>query len=825
LCLPALSRRMRRRKIDTRNIGGTRPARMARQVSNSRMRTAVAIATLLFSLVVVVDFAHAAQGSPAQPIPTGRLAGRIVDAETGEALSNARVTLTSGDGTTAVVLAESDGRFGVDVPAGTYRLSVDRAGFARADFGARRFGDPGRLLEIAPGMVVDGIRVGLARGAAVTGRVFNARGEPSTGVTVTAARGGDGDHAASAVSAARVDDLGDYRLGGLPEGTYSIMLGRLPPPGLPRDMRVAHPPAEPQLVTIKAGEERSGIDFLLPAPPPLPAVVRSAAGAGGAIRGQVVSGDGTPLVGAQVLLLPPNDIPVSRVNVGDFLSPDEPRPLRMTQADEGGRYEFPGVAQGNYRVGALKPGYAPMAFDERGPTESGEIISLGDLEVRGRVDISLPRLSAVTGHIADEHGNPVEGAAVSVLHVRRLAGRSLLVPAEASSMQLTNDLGRFRVYGLRPGRYFVSASVGQLRDLFMLQGRLGFDVPGYATTYFPGTADSVDASLVSVGISEDVAGIDFSLVRMQTARISGWVLNAAGEPFRGRLGMAPRQRAESATTAAVDAVTYPDGRFEFRNVAPGEYVIQAYRGRANRSTEGEFAAEIVSVNGTDVSSVLLRASSGTNIRGHVTLEGTPLPNPRQIEIATVPVDPDLAPSGASALAETEVRADWTFEMAGITGRRRLRVTRTPSTWALKAILLNGVDITDVSLPLGASGQSLNDVEVVLTHRTTEVSGAVRDARGRAVSDTSVIVFSVDRERWYPASRFVGYARAKDGTFTFRGLPPGDYFVAAVARAADLDADDLTGGWQEPEFLDRLASRATRLRLTDGERVELNIPGD
>jgi hypothetical protein len=226
-----------------------------------------------------------------------------------------------------------------------------------------------------------------------------------------------------------------------------------------------------------------------------------------------------------------------------------------------------------------------------------------------------------------------------------------------------------------------------------------------------------------------------------------------------------------------------------------------------------------------VSSVFLRASSGSSIRGHVTLEGTPLPSPRNIEIATAPVDPDLAPSGASALAEAEVRGDWTFEMAGITGRRRLRVTRMPSTWALKAILLNGVDITDLSLWFGASGQSLNDVEVVLTHRTTEVSGAVLDARGRAVSDTAVIVFSVDRERWYPASRFIGYARAKDGTFTFSGLPSGDYFVAAVARAADLDADVLTGGWQEPEFLDSLASRATRLRLADGEKVELKIATD
>jgi hypothetical protein len=201
--------------------------------------------------------------------------------------------------------------------------------------------------------------------------------------------------------------------------------------------------------------------------------------------------------------------------------------------------------------------------------------------------------------------------------------------------------------------------------------------------------------------------------------------------------MAPRQRAGLATTSAVGAVTYPDGRFEFRNVAPGEYVIQAYRGRADRSTEGEFAAQIVSVNGTDRSGVVLRTSSGSRIRGRVTLEGPTLPNPRDIEIGTVPLDPDLAPSGASALAEAEVRADWTFEMAGINGRRRLRVARMPAGWALKAILLNGVDITGVPLRFGASGQSLSDVEVVLTSRTNDISGAIVNARAeRAQRETA-----------------------------------------------------------------------------------------
>jgi hypothetical protein len=76
-------------------------------------------------------------------------------------------------------------------------------------------------------------------------------------MTVTAAWGGDLDNRATiAVSSAQVDDLGNYRLGGLPKGTYSILLGllgRLPPPGLPGRM-----PAGPSAGGAAAHHDRRG---------------------------------------------------------------------------------------------------------------------------------------------------------------------------------------------------------------------------------------------------------------------------------------------------------------------------------------------------------------------------------------------------------------------------------------------------------------------------------------------------------------------------------------------------------------------------------------
>jgi hypothetical protein len=152
----------------------------------------------------------------------------------------------------------------------------------------------------------------------------------------------------------------------------------------------------------------------------------------------------------------------------------------------------------------------------------------------------------------------------------------------------------------------------------------------------------------------------------------------------------------------------------------------------------------------------------------------------------------------------------------LTGRRLIRLAREPAGWVLKAVLVNGVDVTDTPLGFGTSDESLDGVEIVLTRRISEVSGRISDARGRPQT-AYVAVFSSDRDRWTPASRFVKFARsAVDGTFLIRGLPPGDYHVVAVDRMLEG-----IGEWQDPEFLESVAPVAARIRLGEGQQISIN----
>src|SRR5204863_1786485 len=103
-------------------------------------------------------------------------------------------------------------------------------------------------------------------------------------------------------------------------------------------------------------------------------------------------------------------------------------------------------------------------------------------------------------------------------------------------------------------------------------------------------ASATDAQFVGVAPGQDAVGIDIPLARTRTARIAGRFINASGQPGGGALTLMPTWRASTTPAEPVGARIFPDGRFEFRNVPPGEYVIQAWRGRATSFTEGEFGA-------------------------------------------------------------------------------------------------------------------------------------------------------------------------------------------------------------------------------------------
>jgi protocatechuate 3,4-dioxygenase beta subunit len=678
-----------------------------------------------------------------------------------------------------------------------------------------------------------------ARTGVVSGRVTDEFGDPVINARVVAeapppgnARPASGGPPAPAtverprtLAATSTDDRGDYRLAGVAAGDCAIAVMRILDmtiysaagvialaSGASREPEKTYYPGKPSSaeadrLTIVAGQEQSGIDFVLRALPPAlpPVAAMRIAQAGGAaprnpdataiVRGRIGTTDGRALPHAHVQLLPEIDLLQSAA----------------TAADADGRFEFRDLAAGKFRIVAAKAGFAAVDTDasDLAGTAAARTIELAAHETRERVDLTLARWGAISGTVVNEVGASVRGASVQLLQIRYSRGRRRLTGV-GQATNPTDDLGRYRIYAVAPGQYVVSATVG---------GASSADVPGYARAFYPGTANASEAQFVSVGRSQEVSRIDVALSRTRTAKIAGQVVNAAGVPANpGSLSLIPSVRSESIVSVQLGARISGEGVFEFPNVPPGAYIIRADRGRSN-ATEGEFGTLPVAVNGTDVTGLILQTSAGSSIDGRVRFDafnGTKLPAPSAIELSPMPIDYDLAPANT---ASAEIHPDWSFEVAGINGPRRLQLLRAPAEWALKEIRVRGADMTDRPIAFGRRDQSLTDVEVVLTDRISRLDGTVVDDQRRAVARAQVMVFSTDRVQWYAASRFMRRTMADaDGAFSAAGLPFGSYYAVAVARLPFATDEE----WQDPAFLESMVRRATSVTIGEGQTMTLRL---
>jgi Carboxypeptidase regulatory-like domain len=464
---------------------------------------------------------------------------------------------------------------------------------------------------------------------------------------------------------------------------------------------------------------------------------------------------------------------------------------------------------------AGKTGFGPVALNNpsagrRLPAIADIAVTLAEGERREHVDIPLLRWGTLSGRVLDERGDPLQGASVDVLRARFEAGRRRLMSA-ASTPVLTDDLGRYRLSGLPPGQYIVSARVGDTQTT---------DLPGYARSYYPGTTNPGQAQFVSIGLGQDQTGIDCTLSRTRTARISGTIVSATGQrEVAGSLTLSPSFQSTSVTDAPVGARIYRDGQFEFTNVPPGQYLIRADRGRSNGWIEGEFGTLPVAVDGSDVTGLTLQTSTGSSIHGRVTFDArdpSSRPRPGSLEISPVPSDIDLAPR---SYASADIHPDWTFDIRGVNGPRRLQLVRAPAEWTLEDVRVNGVSVIDRPLPFGRREQSVEDVEIVVGDRVSELTGTVAAERDAPTPGANVIAFSIDRERWYTASRFLRVTTAGErGVFSIKGLPFGAYYIAAVDRLPDEGEN----AWQDPEFLAGLIRRANTVTVRDGQSQALDL---
>ena len=380
-----------------------------------------------------------------------------------------------------------------------------------------------------------------------------------------------------------------------------------------------------QTVTIdRQGPDMAGFQVLAPGRTPKTGTAR--------LRGRVVAGDGAILRRAQV-----------RIS-----SPDIGTKTALTDAQ--GRYEFSELPAGRFTLTVSKAGFVTMQYGQTHPFESGRPIDLADAQALDKVDVALPRGSVLAGRILDEFGDPVAEANVSAMRTQYVNGRRRMVPAGRNST--TNDLGQFRIYGLPPGEYYVTATLRSMDSMVfdMLGASAGGPVgsnqnSGYAATYYPGTANPSEAQRVSLDIGQELSSVDVQLQPVRLARITGTVTGSDGRPMAGAMVMLmPTNKDAVQLLPGGTSRTDKDGNFTLSGVAPGDYTLQAQSlagimsaandamvvinggsasSRATSSTpdQREFAMADVSVAGDDIKGLLVTATHGARASGRIAFDG------------------------------------------------------------------------------------------------------------------------------------------------------------------------------------------------------------
>jgi hypothetical protein len=703
------------------------------------------------------------------------------------------------------VLTDEEGRFELELPEPSSQLIVTKAGYTSIVVIPDRR-TPARELDIR-----------LSRGAAVWGRVLERSGAPAVGARVVARRLEDPSNTTTSYEA-ETDDAGEYRIGGLPAGTYIMAVGSSPQvvpltpgivparevvQGIVSRRRLIFPGMTPglsgptQLVEVRAGEETGDVDFESTPDPLVITPPRAVTGDAlkvneqetGAIVGRVVTPLGQPVGNALVH--------ISGSNL-----------TRMVIADANGQFDGGRFRDGDYQIRTAKLGFLipdPGAQQATGTERRLRIDA--DSRVHD-IDLVLARGGIISGAIVDGAGEPFQGVLVRAFGLQHDGQR--MVAKLATWPRLTDDRGRYRLFGLPRGSYLIVASIDAAEPA---AGRSR--APGFAPVYYPGTAHVESAQPVEVELGGDVAGVDLAVVVTSTVRVAGTAVNSSGNPVVGRVSLGVSHRSGSVAPEPRVVQVGPEGAFELSDVPPGDYVLQV-QAEPGPGTRAEFGAEYVTVGENEPPPMTIKTSVGATLEGRFVAEGGSSLPMRAQSIHAEPMDLDRGPPGGRGPQGLAVHDDGRFYLTGLFGSMRLTYPAQPGLY-LKSLTIAGLDVTDRPFDFGYSDDVFAEAEIVLSAGAT-IAGSIADGPGRRDSPLTVVAFSVDRTNWFAGSRhFKRASSSSNGSFDVSGLPPGEYFVAAVDTVPP-------GEWQAPSTLEALVQGAARVTVRESqvEKVTLRL---
>lgn len=532
---------------------------------------------------------------------------------------------------------------------------------------------------------------------------------------------------------------------------------------------------------------------------------------------------------------------------------------RMVVTDDRGLFAFTGLPVGRYTLRFSKASYAATMYGAASVRAQGLTVALADGQRVTDLVATMMRGNVVTGRVVDETGRPVANAAVTVFERVTIGGKTTYRPTTAGS-RTTDDRGIYRFYGFEPGEWTVAVrvltalaggamrapSAEELRWAAQRQSRGSgpgaVSMPGpptaravrHASVFYPSTSNPAAATFMTFGIGEEKAGIDVVVPLVSTFNVSGRVTRPDGGPVALAQVIAVPKVSAADSPLGINirpVAARADGSYTVEGLEAGEYTLTVRAasdptpvrpmgqpaGVMGITTPAPdlWAIQDVYVGSDDQTGVNLSLQPALQATGRVVFESSNATVAPELSRVSLTLRPPPGSVFSIIGGNSTISPDGTFTLVSLLPGRYLLsanlggMSPVNPAWVLKSATAGGRNIIDDEIEILPDAPP-PPIEVTFTDRKTELTGTLLDQQGRPVPEFSVIAFGTNSAYWRQGSRWLRppVRPASDGRFTITGLPPGDYYFAALTR---FDPQE----WYTPSFLEQVVPGALRITLVEG----------
>jgi protocatechuate 3,4-dioxygenase beta subunit len=505
------------------------------------------------------------------------------------------------------------------------------------------------------------------------------------------------------------------------------------------------------------------------------------------------------------VLQEPGGQPIRKANVRFSARDGQSNGEYSDTTDADGRFKVDDVKPGRYMATVEHPGFVQSASRKR---PASVLVQPGQ-DATDLVFYMQPG-AVITGKVTDLDGDPMRDVAISALRVgSALRGMNFHDSGNAA----TNDLGEFRIPGLRAGRYTITANPPQgLRVLHAERKDNAKENLIYTTTYYPGTLYKEQAVAAEVH-SGGEAPVNFGVLASAAYRVAGTVVGVPSGAAMTQITLFSKDHSRDQNQQLGEG-----GTFEFKNVLPGSYTanLLVVTGFSDGGMKMMRLVEPIEVSTSNVDRLQLQPNPGGDVRGKFRMDTAQRFDWTQLNVVLLPVDENgsVAVEGTfGAPAMSGVTKDGSFELKNVTGGSYQLLVGTKSNnlrdYITKSVNLDGRDVADSGFIVNA-GTSL---EVVVSANGATIEGTVVDSKGKPVAYAAVLDVPSAGHR-NRTDLYQQDTTDELGHFSLRGLNPGKYTVLAF--------DELQADVRDPEFLKSYEDRGEHVQLDEGARTSIVV---